>query len=41
MHYENRKYDCRMQTMTIKIPWIIDIPVNSDDNEQVENDDSD
>jgi len=40
MHYENRQYDCRMQTLTVKILWITDILVNSDDNKQVENDDS-
>lgn len=38
MHYENRQYDCRIQTLTLKILWIIDILVNSDDNKQVEND---
>jgi hypothetical protein len=40
MYYENRQYDCRMQTLTLKILWIIDILVNSDDNKQVEKDDS-
>jgi len=40
MHYENRQYDCRMQTLTLKILWITDILVNSDDNKLVENDDS-
>lgn len=29
-----------MQTLTLKILWITDKLVNSDDNKQVENDDS-
>jgi hypothetical protein len=40
MYYENRQYDCRMQTLTLKILWIIDILVNSDESKQVENDNS-
>jgi hypothetical protein len=38
MNDENRQYDCRTQILIIL--WIIDILVNSDDNKQVENGDS-